>query len=131
MSGYGISYSTRGRSLDTTFAEVTDPREILRQDIENALDEAEGAFFWEPEISIEISRYRNEGITPSKLSEIEARAKAVLIISDLIVRATVTATFDPAQRKLFVDCDVQGIAGVTLQLRLVATETGFEIVRIS
>jgi hypothetical protein len=131
MSHYGVSYSTRDRSLDTTFAEVTDPSEILRQDIESALDEAEGAFFWEPEISIEISRYRNEGITPSKLAEIEARAKGVLIVSDLIDRVTITAAFDTVNRNLFLDCDVFGVGDVGLQLQLVATETGFENVRLS
>lgn len=128
---YGVSYITRGRDLDTTFAEVTDPSEILVQDVGAALDEAEGSFFWAPEISIEVSRWRNEGIAPARLAEIEARIAGVLNDSELIERATARAFFDPLNRVLFVDCEVTGISlAVTLQLRITVTEQGFEIVRI-
>lgn len=130
MSDYGVSYSTRGRSLDTTFAEVTDPSEILVQDVGAALDEAEGSFFWAPELSIEVSRYRNEGITPARLAEIEAKVAAVLNASELIARASARAYFDKVNRVLYVDADVTGINGIQLRLRLTLDETGFEIVRI-
>jgi len=130
MSDYGISYATRGRDLDTTFAEITNPSEILVQDIGAALDEAEGSFFWAPEISIEVSRWRNEGITPARLSEVEARIQGVLGASELISRARATASFDPIERVLYVDCEVTGITGIQLELRLVVSETGFEIVRL-
>lgn len=114
---------------DPTFAEVTDPREILEQDVPAALDEAEGAFFWAPQTSFELSSYRNEGIGPVQLSEIQARAQGVLADADIIESASAAASFQTSANRLIVDCNVDSADLGRLSLQVTDDPQGFQVTK--
>ena len=114
---------------DPTFAEVTDPREILGQDVPAALDEAEGAFFWAPQTSFELSSYRNEGIGPVQLSEIQARAQGVLADADIIESASAAASFQTSANRLIVDCNMDSADLGRLSLQVTDDPQGFQVTK--
>lgn len=114
---------------DPTFAEVTDPREILEQDVPAALDEAEGAFFWAPQASFELSGYRNEGIGPVQLSEVQARAQGVLADADIIETASAAASFQTRANRLIVDCSVDSADLGRLSLQVTDDPQGFQVTK--
>lgn len=113
---------------DASFTEIDDPHDILEQDVQAALDEPEGTFFWSPQSSFELSAYRNEGMGPVQLSEVQARSQGVLADAEIITTASAAASFDRRQNKLIVDCSVDSADLGRLSLRLTDDPQGFEVV---
>lgn len=112
---------------DLTFREVTDPRRIGQLDAEAALDEPEGSCYWAPLATFEVKSYRNEGMGPVQLSELEARCQAVLGDSEVLLRARANAYFVPTANTLVVDVETVALDTSPLSLRLVDSPAGFEI----
>lgn len=112
---------------DATFREVTDPAEIVKQDVSAAIDEAENAFFWAPQASFQFSAYRNEGMGPVQLSDVQARTQGVLADGEVIESASAVASFDRGQNKLIADVTVVPADTAPLRLRLTDSPAGFEV----
>ena len=114
---------------DASFTEITDPRDILEQDAPAALDEAEGSFYWAPQTSFQLSDYRNDGMGPVQLSEVQSRAQAVLADADIIQTASAAASFDRRANRLIVDCSVDSADLGPLSLQLTDDPQGFQITK--
>lgn len=113
---------------DATFREITDAGEIVKLDVSAAVDEAEGSFIGTPQASFEISMYRNEGIGPVQLSDVQARTQGVLADGEVIASASAAASFDTRSNTLIVDVDVTPADTAPLRLQLTDSPEGFEVV---
>lgn len=113
---------------DATFAEATDPTEIVMLDAAAAVDEREGSFFWNPQASFQFSDYRNDGIDPVKLADVQARTQGVLAGGEVIASATASASFDTRRDTLIVNAEVVPVDMAPLSLQLTDSPAGFEVV---
>ncbi len=112
---------------DLTFAEVTDPREIAQLDAIAAIDEPEGSCYWAPQATFEAKQYRNSGMGPVQLSELQTRCQAVLGDSEVLLSASALASFIPSSNTLILDVNTVAADTSNLSLRLVDSPAGFEI----
>lgn len=114
---------------DLTFKEVTDPREFAQLDTEAALDEPEGSCYWAPQATFEVKQYRNEGMGPVQLGELQTRCQVVLGDSEVLLSAQANAYFIPSANTLVVDVQTVAADSTPLSLALVDSPAGFEITR--
>lgn len=134
---YGTDYSvlagaTGGPALDTTFQQITDPGEVLRQDLYKRLTTPAGALWWAPTATLDVREWLLKVSTVANRSQLERAIVQVCATDERLDpdQTAVAVTF--ADATLRISVTVYGaLDGQPVSLVLDVASGGVSVVRAS